>query len=257
MNDIPSDDRFNLGVNPLIVAKQGLDRGPAIADVIQSGAVESEPSVVDRRIGVVGAGVMGTGVSELLLEHAIPVVLVDVSDDVLSAAQKTIRRGLRGRMMLSKPKSGETSKEILARLETTTDFSALAGSDFVIENVTEDTAIKRSVYAELNRHCSSDCILIADTSCVPISFLASLIDRPERVIGVHFMNPAATKPMVEVIRGSHTSDATIAATQDLLRDLEREFVVVQDSPGFVSNRCFDADHQRGDFCSTGKDRERR
>lgn len=190
----------------------------------------------NRQVGVVGAGIMGSGVSELLITHGFHAVLVDVSEDVLRNAQLRIRQGLRGRLLTGQRSGGETTKEILERLTVTTDYNALADAQFVIENATEETTVKRNIYPQLDQICSEDCIFIADTSCVPVSFLASLTKRPDQVIGVHFMNPAATKPTVEMIRGQDTSEKTLAVTQALMRALGRKYVVVQDSAGFVSNR---------------------
>jgi len=189
-----------------------------------------------KSVGVVGAGVMGAGVCEDLLESGIPAVLVDLSDEILKNAQRHIRNGIRGRAMLNSRKNQEPLSVLLERVTFSTDIHDLSGVDIVIENVTEDVGIKRSVYKELDEVCSDDCILIGNTSCVPISRLASFTRRPDKVIGVHFMNPVPLKKTVELIAGEETSADTIAQTQKFLAALGKESIQVKDSPGFVSNR---------------------
>jgi 3-hydroxybutyryl-CoA dehydrogenase len=126
--------------------------------------------------------------------------------------------------------------EVLSRIELTTDYQALEGAEFVIENVTEKWEIKRDVYPELDRICPERCIFSANTSAISITKLASLTQRAPQVLGMHFMNPVPMKNMVEVIRGYHTSGHTIEMAQALLAQMGKEGIVVNDSPGFVSNR---------------------
>jgi 3-hydroxybutyryl-CoA dehydrogenase len=108
--------------------------------------------------------------------------------------------------------------------------------DFVIENATEKFEIKKEIYAQIDQVCPEHCVFAANTSAISITRLASLTKRPERVLGMHFMNPVPMKSMVEMVRGYHTADETIATAQSLLASMGKESIVVNDSPGFVSNR---------------------
>jgi 3-hydroxybutyryl-CoA dehydrogenase len=118
----------------------------------------------------------------------------------------------------------------------TTSYEALAEVDFVVENVVEKWAVKREVYPRLDRLCRPQVIFAANTSCLSITRLAAQTARPERVIGMHFMNPVPLKPTVELIRGHHTSRETVEAAQEFLAGMGKDAIVVEDLPGFVTNR---------------------
>lgn len=190
-------------------------------------------------VGVIGAGVMGVGVAQNLAQTQHHVILVDVSDAILAQAKANIRNNLRMARMLSKPAADapqESVDTILARITFTTDFAPLKDADFVVENVTEKWEAKQPVYAQLDAVCPERCVIAADTSCFPITRLGAATRRPDRVIGMHFMNPVPQKSMVEVIRGYHTSAATIETAKAFLASLGKDCIVVNDAPGFVSNR---------------------
>jgi 3-hydroxybutyryl-CoA dehydrogenase len=138
--------------------------------------------------------------------------------------------------MLSADPAGESTAQVLARIRFTTTYDDLAAVDFVIENVTENWDVKTPVYRRMDAVCPSPCVFAANTSAISITKLASLTGRPDRVIGMHFMNPVPMKRMVEVIRGHHTSSSTIHTAKALLRTLNKDCIVVEDMPGFVSNR---------------------
>ncbi|GGO21622.1 3-hydroxyacyl-CoA dehydrogenase family protein [Micromonospora parathelypteridis] len=188
-----------------------------------------------KNIGVVGAGTMGIGVSHLFAAGGFPVVLVDVDEATLERAARLIERNVRLYRMLD-PASNAQPAEVLSRIELTTDLKRLADADFVVENVTEDWAVKGPLYVEMDRICPEHCVFGVNTSAIPITKVAGHAGRADRVIGTHFMNPAPIKPLVEVIRGYHTSDATIAGTRDVISRAGKDSVVVNDSPGFVTNR---------------------
>lgn len=188
-----------------------------------------------EQVGVVGAGTMGIGVSHAFAAGGFPVTLVDVSVEALDRARRRIAEDLRMAAMF-RPASGERSADVLGRIAFTTELKDLAGTGFVVENVTEDPAVKEPVYRALDDICPGGCLLGVNTSAIPITRIASLTRRPGQVIGTHFMNPAQLKPLVEVIRGFHTTAETVRATQDLLTAIGKESVVVEDSPGFVTNR---------------------
>jgi 3-hydroxybutyryl-CoA dehydrogenase len=189
-----------------------------------------------RSVGVVGAGVIGIGVAQNLAQTGLRVVLVDIAHDILERARAGIAAQLKAAALFDATLRDASHAEILDRIEPTTDYAGLSDVDFVVENSTESWAVKRDIYPRLDRICRQDCILSANTSAIPITRLASTTQRPDRVIGTHFMNPVPQKPVVEVIRGRDTSAATVQATTDLLRRMGKRAIFVKDMPGFVSNR---------------------
>jgi 3-hydroxybutyryl-CoA dehydrogenase len=189
-----------------------------------------------QTVGVVGAGVMGTGVAQAVAQAGLDVLLTDRSEPALATAERAITRGLRFQRLLAGVAPTEDRGQILKRIRYTRDLADLRRADFVIENVTEDEATKRPVYRRLDEVCAAECVFAANTSVIPITAIGASTHRPDRVLGMHFMNPVPLKPMVEVIRGYHTSDATVDRALDLLGRMGKEGIVVSDSPGFVTNR---------------------
>lgn len=187
-----------------------------------------------QQIGVVGAGVIGSGVAQLFAQTGHDVVLVDIREEQLEAARRGIAKNLRLATLLQKNRIDPAG--VLARLRTASEIAALAGADFVIENITEDWELKRVVHEEIHRVVAPETPIAANTSAIPITRIASAGPLPNRVVGMHFMNPVPLMPMVEIIRGAHTSDETIAAAQALVEQAGRQSIVVNDSPGFVTNR---------------------
>lgn len=187
-------------------------------------------------VGVVGAGVMGAGVAETLAQTGHRVTLVDIEDSALERARATIHGALRLHRMMAGATAGPKTSEVLERIAFTTDYSRLAGADYLIENVPEIWPIKAEVYRRLDAILPEACVFAANTSCVPITRIGGITGRPDRVIGIHFMNPVAMKTTVEVIRGWHTSETTLQTTGALLAAMGKTMVVVRDGPGFVSNR---------------------
>ncbi|HEX8160664.1 MAG TPA: 3-hydroxyacyl-CoA dehydrogenase NAD-binding domain-containing protein [Pyrinomonadaceae bacterium] len=186
-------------------------------------------------VGVVGAGVIGRGVAQALAQSGLRVLLLDLSHEVLDRARREMKEALRFQRLFSRGGAADGASA-LARVEACTDYQPLAGADFVVENVTEKFEIKREVYRRLDAACPDHCVIAANTSAITITRLAALTARPAKVIGMHFMNPVPLKPTVEVVRGHHTSDETVAAATSLLARMGKEAIVVNDSPGFVSNR---------------------
>ncbi|MFC9433629.1 3-hydroxyacyl-CoA dehydrogenase family protein [Nocardia sp. NPDC057030] len=187
-----------------------------------------------KLVGVIGAGVMGTGLAQSLAAHGISVVLVDRSREQLDRAESEVVRYARtGRLF-----GHDTEKygDLTQRVTYTTDLGEAAPAEFVIENITENWALKAEIYPELDRICSPETVFAANTSCIPITKIGGATNRPDRVIGMHFMNPVPMKSTVEVIRGWHTSETTIATAMQLLADLDKRGILVNDMPGFVSNR---------------------
>ncbi|MCL1593813.1 MAG: 3-hydroxyacyl-CoA dehydrogenase NAD-binding domain-containing protein [Actinomycetia bacterium] len=191
-----------------------------------------EPSL----LGVVGAGVIGVSVVQDLAQSGHDVVVVDRDVQTLTAAERTLRRNVRLHHLVAATDAPLDAKEVLGRVRFTTDLADMADRQFIIENVTEDWEIKRAVYVEIDRVCEPACIFAVNTSVIPITKIAAVTARPSNVIGMHFMNPVPLKPVVEVIRGHHTSQETIDAATRLLKQMAKTPIVVNDSPGFVSNR---------------------
>jgi 3-hydroxybutyryl-CoA dehydrogenase len=188
------------------------------------------------KVGVVGAGNIGVGVVTDLVLHGISAVVVDVSDEALARAQVEILQNIRVVPLLSKTLPRITKDAALARLAMTTDPRDLASCDFVIENVTEDWEVKQRVYENLDRVMPPEVCFGANTSCISITQIGSATRRPANVVGIHLMNPVHLKPTVEVIRGFHTSERTIETLLQLFARLGKEAILVEDLPGFVSNR---------------------
>jgi 3-hydroxybutyryl-CoA dehydrogenase len=192
--------------------------------------------VSTQTVGVVGAGTIGRGVAQSFAEHGFGVVLVDVSADQLAAARRDIAQDLRLRSLFV---SGHVVKDIPAVLDRVTftgDVTALDAVDFVVENVTEHLATKQQVYQTIDRICRPDVPFAVNTSAISVTRLAGATSRRDRMLGLHFMNPVALMPMVEVVRGYHTSDETIERAVTLLARLGKSGVIVNDSPGFITNR---------------------
>jgi 3-hydroxybutyryl-CoA dehydrogenase len=185
-----------------------------------------------QSVGVVGAGVMGTGVAQTLAQYGSKVVLVDVAEATLEHARQQIVANARMSRLLGS-RAPELDPELV---HIATDYDALADVDFVVENITEKWDLKRAVYPRLDAVCRPEVVFAANTSAISITRIGALTSRPDRVIGMHFMNPVPLKPTVEVIKGWHTSQETVDQALALLGTVEKNGVVVSDAPGFVSNR---------------------
>ncbi len=184
--------------------------------------------------GVVGAGVMGIGVAQDFAAAGHEVVLVDKDERILEEARAAITRNCRLSRLMGGP--ALDADEILARITTAVGLAALDKTEILVENVTEDWDTKAAVHAELDEVCDPGTVIIANTSAVPITRIASVGKNPGRVIGVHFMNPVPQKPVVELIPGFHTTPETILRTRELLTSIGKRWVDVKDASGFVSNR---------------------
>jgi 3-hydroxybutyryl-CoA dehydrogenase len=189
-----------------------------------------------ERVGVIGAGVMGTGVAQNLAQTNHRVILVDISDEILARARAEMHKNLRFGRLFARSSSQDSPEEVLARITLTTDYGLLKDVGFVVENVVEKWEVKKQVYPQLDAICPEHCVFAADTSCISITRIGAITQRPDRVIGIHFMNPVPLKPTVEVIRGYHTSEETIQKAKDFLAGMGKDCIVVNDAPGFVSNR---------------------
>ena len=188
-----------------------------------------------KTVAVMGAGTMGNGIAHVFARAGFSVILRDVDRLFLDRAIDTISRNLDREV--KKGKLAESEKPIiLARLKPVTDISSLAAADFAVEAVPEKLEIKRAVLAEADRVLRSEVILASNTSSISMTTLAALTSRPDRFVGMHFMNPVPVMSLVEVIRALQTSDAAFNLTVELTKKLGKTPVAVNDAPGFVSNR---------------------
>jgi len=192
--------------------------------------------MLPRVVGVIGAGVMGVGVAQNLAQSNHRVVLLDITDEILERARGEIVKNVRFEGFFSKHEKQTDPAAVIERIRFVSDYRELSEADFVIENVPERWQIKRPVYEQIDALCPRQCVFAANTSCIPITRIASATQRASQVIGIHFMNPVPLKATVEVIRGYHTSEETIDTTKALLASMGKTAIVVNDGPGFVTNR---------------------
>jgi 3-hydroxybutyryl-CoA dehydrogenase len=190
----------------------------------------------EKFIAVIGAGVIGSDVALDLSIHNYSVLLKDLSAEVLEKSLDKIKKSYRFSKMMKKTDAIPPLDEILTRIKTTTDYTEFEKIDLVIENIWEVYAAKTKVYKELVQVCREDVIYGVNTSCISITKIAALTPKPENVIGMHFMNPVPLSKMVEVVRGYHTSNETVEQTKKLVNSLRKTCVIVNDLPGFVTNR---------------------
>ncbi len=187
------------------------------------------------KVGVLGAGTMGNGIAHVFAQSGFGVTLIDVSADILQKALATIEKNLN--RQVKKGALDEAGRDAaLKRIETATDLKAVSGAEIVIEAVPEDETLKADIFRKLDELAPKSAILASNTSSIPITRLAAHTSRPENVIGMHFMNPVPMMQLIEVVRGLATSDQTADTVVKLSGDLGKTPVVVNDSPGFVSNR---------------------
>jgi len=188
-----------------------------------------------QTIGVVGAGTMGHGIAQVAATSGYEVTLVDVDAGALERGLGAVEKSL-GKLV-DKGRLGADERDAAReRLASGTDLAALAEADLVVEAVVERLDVKREVFAELDRQCGPETVLASNTSSIAITRLAAATGRPEKVIGMHFMNPVPLMQLVEVIRGLATSQETYDAVEAAARRMGKTPVEVHDAPGFVSNR---------------------
>jgi 3-hydroxybutyryl-CoA dehydrogenase len=188
-----------------------------------------------KTVAVLGAGTMGNGIAHVFARAGYHVILRDVQESFLQRGLETIGKNLDREV--KKGKLSEAEKpQVLARLKPVTDMAAIAAADFVVEAVPEKLEIKRAVLTEADKLLRPEVILSSNTSSIAITTLAAMTSRPDRFVGMHFMNPVPVMVLVEVIRALQTSDAAFNTTMELSKKLGKTPVAVNDAPGFVSNR---------------------
>jgi 3-hydroxybutyryl-CoA dehydrogenase len=200
-----------------------------------------------KKIGVVGAGTMGHGIALVAAQAGYEVILNDIKEEYvkkgLTSLEKFIDKSIqKGKM------TPEEKKTIMGRIHGTIALEQMKDADLVIEAIVEQTTIKKDLFKKLDSICKSDTLFASNTSTIPITDLASATKRPERFIGMHFMNPVPLMKLVEVIRGLRTSDETTAVVKQLAEKMGKTPIEVNDGPGFISNRVLFAMVNEAMFC---------
>ncbi|MFN3135288.1 MAG: 3-hydroxybutyryl-CoA dehydrogenase [Candidatus Kryptonium sp.] len=189
-----------------------------------------------KKVTVVGAGTMGSGIAHVLSQNGYLVNLIDINKGVLEKAINVIRQNM-DRQIKKGLMTEEEKEQAIARINTLTSLeSGAKDADFVIEAATENVKIKKDIFKSLDLVCKPEVILATNTSSISITEIASATNRPDKVIGMHFFNPVPVMKLVEIIRGHDTSDETFKITKELAEKLGKTTVEVKDYPGFVSNR---------------------
>jgi 3-hydroxybutyryl-CoA dehydrogenase len=198
------------------------------------GTLLAEPPEI-ARVGVIGAGQMGNGIAHVCALAGLPVMLLDVKPEPLKRALATITRNMERQVNRSLI-SEDDKFDALSRIHTSTDYAALGEADFVIEAATEKEDVKRAIFKLLTPHLKPSCMLASNTSSISITRLGAATDRPEKFIGMHFMNPVPVMKLVEIIRGIATDEPTFEAVRLLSEKLHKTAAVAEDFPAFIVNR---------------------
>ncbi|MGD8434022.1 MAG: 3-hydroxybutyryl-CoA dehydrogenase [Syntrophobacterales bacterium] len=188
-----------------------------------------------QTLGVVGAGLMGNGIAQVAAMSGLQVIMSDIQDEFVQRGLENINKVL-SRSVDKEKISGEEKDAILARIKTTVDNNDMSAADFVVEAATENEPLKFQIFRDLDEICRPEVILATNTSSIPIGRIAAQTQRPEKVIGMHFMNPVPVMKLVEVIPGLATSDDTFKTTWDLAGKFGKTPVKANDYPAFIANR---------------------
>lgn len=214
-------------IRSLFINKEALEKGA------------NRPKVADqtvKRVGIIGAGMMGAGIAYVSANAGIEVVLIDAAQEAADRG-KAYSEGLLDKGIARKKVTAEKKAEVLGRILATTDYAALAGCDLIVEAVFEDPKVKAEVTAKVEAVVGKDCIFATNTSTLPISSLAKASHRPEQFIGIHFFSPVDKMMLVEIIRGKATGDVAVAKALDYVRQIRKTPIVVNDARFFYANRC--------------------
>jgi 3-hydroxybutyryl-CoA dehydrogenase len=205
-----------------------------VKPVPAGGTLLAEPPAI-ARIGVIGAGQMGNGIAHVSALAGLNVVMLDVKAPALERAMATITRNM-DRQVNRKLIGEEDRDDALTRIRTTTDYAALGEADLVIEAATEKEEVKHAIFKLLTPHLKASAMLASNTSSISITRLGAATDRPEKFIGMHFMNPVPVMKLVEIIRGIATDETTFQAVRALAEKLGKTAAVAEDFPAFIVNR---------------------
>jgi len=200
-----------------------------------------------KKIGVIGAGTMGHGISLVAAKAGYDVIIRDIKDEFVNKGLSKIEKFLNRSVEKGKMTEAEKNK-ILSKIKGTTKLEDLKDADLVVEAIFEDVNVKKDIFKELDTICKKETLFASNTSTIPITDLASVTSRPESFIGMHFMNPVSLMKLVEVIRGLRTSDQTAKIIKELAEKMGKIPVEVNDGPGFVSNRVLFAMINEAMFC---------
>lgn len=200
-----------------------------------------------KKIGVIGAGTMGHGISLVAAKAGFDVIIRDIKDEFVNKGLSRIEKFLNRSVEKGKMTEAEKNK-ILSKIKGTTKLADLKDADLVVEAIFEDVNVKKDIFKELDKICKKETLFASNTSTIPITDLASVTSRPESFIGMHFMNPVPLMKLVEVIRGLRTSDQTAKIIKELAEKMGKIPVEVNDGPGFVSNRVLFAMINEAMFC---------
>ncbi|NEY89724.1 3-hydroxyacyl-CoA dehydrogenase NAD-binding domain-containing protein [Tabrizicola oligotrophica] len=214
-------------IRSLFINKEALEKGA------------NRPRVTDqtvKKVGIIGAGMMGAGIAYVSANAGIDVVLIDAAQEAADRG-KAYSEGLLDKGMQRKKVTAEKKAEVLGRILATTDYAALAGCDLIVEAVFEDPKVKAEVTARVEAVVGDACIFATNTSTLPISSLAKASQRPEQFIGIHFFSPVDKMMLVEIIRGKATGDVAVAKALDYVRQIRKTPIVVNDARFFYANRC--------------------
>jgi 3-hydroxyacyl-CoA dehydrogenase/enoyl-CoA hydratase/3-hydroxybutyryl-CoA epimerase len=214
-------------IRSLFINKEALEKGA------------NRPKVADqtvKKVGVIGAGMMGAGIAYVSANAGIKVVLIDAAQEAADKG-KAYSEGLLDKGIQRRKVTVEKKAEVLARIQATTDYAALAGCDLIVEAVFEDPKVKAEVTAKVEAVVGADCIFATNTSTLPISTLAKASARPANFIGIHFFSPVDKMMLVEIIRGKETGDVAVAKALDYVRQIRKTPIVVNDARFFYANRC--------------------
>jgi 3-hydroxyacyl-CoA dehydrogenase/enoyl-CoA hydratase/3-hydroxybutyryl-CoA epimerase len=206
-------------------------------EALEKGA--NRPAVPDqkvRKVGVLGAGMMGAGIAYVSAMAGIEVVLIDAKQEAADKG-KAYSEGLQDKAISRKRSTPEKKAEVLGRITATTDYAALKGCDLIVEAVFEDMGVKAEVTAKTEAVIPADCIFASNTSTLPITELAKASKRPEQFIGIHFFSPVDKMMLVEIIKGKKTGDVAVAKALDFVRQIRKTPIVVNDARFFYANRC--------------------
>ena len=188
-----------------------------------------------EKIAVIGAGQMGNGIAQVAASAGYEVLMIDIKEEYVDRGMATIQKSL-SKLVSKERISQSDADDTLARISTTTDRAECADVDLVVEAVPEILYLKTSIFSELDEICKPECILASNTSSISISTIANATNRPEKVIGMHFMNPVPIMKLVEIINGDQTSEATNSSVVEAAEKMGKIALSCNDSPGFVSNR---------------------
>ncbi|MCP4164969.1 MAG: 3-hydroxybutyryl-CoA dehydrogenase [Chloroflexi bacterium] len=188
-----------------------------------------------QTIGVVGCGLMGSGIAEVAAKSGFDVIVGEMNDDLLHAGMERIEHSL-GRAVIKGKLSQIDADTVLTNIDGTVDLADLAAADLIIEAVTEQIELKERVFSTLDAVVREDAILATNTSSISIAAIAAVTNRPDRVLGMHFFNPVPVMPLLELVRGILTSDETMSTAISVSDRMGKTTVVAKDSPGFIINR---------------------